>query len=84
MKKILLIITLFLVFCNASAQRQMENLNRGLIAIRSENQIYIGWRLFGTDPADIGFNLYSGKVKLNKTPITASTNYVDTNVSNKD
>ena len=84
MKKILLIITLFLVFCNASAQRQMENLNRGLIAIRFENQIYIGWRLFGTDPADIGFNLYSGKVKLNKTPITASTNYVDTNVSNKD
>jgi len=84
MKKILLIITLFLVFCNASAQRQMENLNRGLIAIRSENQIYIGWRLLGNDPADIGFNLYSGKVKLNKTPITASTNYVDTNVSNKD
>ena len=84
MKKILLIITLFFVFLNASAQRQMENLNRGLIAIRSENQVYIGWRLLGNDPADIGFNLYSGKVKLNKTPIIASTNFVDSNVSNKD
>ncbi|HWJ78754.1 MAG TPA: hypothetical protein VNR61_11830, partial [Niallia sp.] len=32
---------------------QMEKLNRGLIAIKVKNGVYIGWRLFGTDPDDI-------------------------------
>ncbi|MEJ5259814.1 MAG: carbohydrate-binding domain-containing protein [Anaerohalosphaeraceae bacterium] len=56
----------------------MEKLDRGVIAVRSGNSNYIGWRLLGTDPADIGFNVYRGSVKLNSTPITNSTNYLDT------
>ncbi|HOQ03601.1 MAG TPA: DUF5010 C-terminal domain-containing protein [Anaerohalosphaeraceae bacterium] len=56
----------------------MEKLDRGVIAVRSGNSNYIGWRLFGTDPADIGFNVYRDSVKLNSTPITNSTNYLDT------
>lgn len=67
--------------------RQMEYLNRGVVAIRlssnSTGSIYVGWRMLGTDPADIGFNLYcstagGAPVKLNTTPITQSTNYVHT------
>ena len=58
--------------------RKMEKLDRGPIAARSGTSNYIGWRLFGTDPADIGFNVYRGSVKLNTTPITGSTNYRDT------
>lgn len=67
------------------AQRQMEKLGRGLIAVRqSADSIYIGWRMLGTDPADLAFNLYrqtgSGvAVKLNHTPLTESTNYIDPN-----
>jgi rhamnogalacturonan endolyase len=66
--------------------RQVEALDRGLVAIRtsgnSTGNIYVGWRLLGTDPSSIGFNLYcstngAAPVKLNgSTPITASTNYV--------
>ena len=64
--------------------RQMEALDRGLVALRrATSQVYLGWRLFGTDPATVGFNVYRSAnggtaVKLTATPITSSTNYVDT------
>ncbi len=58
--------------------KQMEKLNRGLIAVRTNiNQVYIGWRLLGNDPANTGFNLYRDNVLLNSSPITVSTNYLD-------
>ena len=67
------------------AQRQMENLGRGMVAVRhAENKVWIGWRLLGTDADNLAFNLYrstgNGKaVKLNAQPITAATNWVDDN-----
>jgi rhamnogalacturonan endolyase len=65
------------------AQKQMERLNRGVVAVRtSSSQVYIGWRLFGNDPAGIGFNVYRNATLLNTTPITGSTNYVDNIATN--
>jgi rhamnogalacturonan endolyase len=67
----------------AHAQFQMERLSRGVIAVRtSSSQVYVGWRLFGNDPAGIAFNLYRSSnggaaMLLNGTPLTSSTNYVD-------
>ncbi|WP_316783692.1 rhamnogalacturonan lyase [Pedobacter frigiditerrae] len=64
----------------------MEKLDRGLIAMRQgTDSVYIGWRLLGTEPDEIAFNLYrkmgeKTAIKLNKQPITQSTNYVDTKV----
>jgi rhamnogalacturonan endolyase len=69
------------------AQRQMEYLDRGLIAVRtSVDSVYIGWRLLGTEPDDIAFNVYrqggtDKPVKLNKKPITESTNFQDGTVN---
>lgn len=83
-----------LLFAAASvmAQRQMETLNRGLVAVKkSSTQIYLSWRLFGNDPADVAFNVYrsangGAAVKLNTTPVTATTDYTDapgsTNLTN--
>ncbi|MCJ8165940.1 rhamnogalacturonan lyase [Pontibacter sp. E15-1] len=68
---------------SAQAQRVLENLDRGLIAInQGEGKVYIGWRMLGTDPDDIAFNLYrvnGGKtpVRLNEAPLSESTNFVD-------
>ncbi len=68
---------------NAPA-RQMEALDRGLVALRrATSQVYLGWRLLGTDPAMVGFNVYrsangGAAVKLTPAPLTASTNFVDT------
>ncbi|MFT4176736.1 MAG: autotransporter-associated beta strand repeat-containing protein [Luteolibacter sp.] len=69
---------------SAFAQRQMEKLGRGVVVMRtSSTQTYIGWRLLGNDPEEIAFNLYRSAnggtpVKLNSSPITTTTNYVDT------
>ncbi len=63
--------------------RQMEYLNRGIVAIRrSSTQMYVSWRLLGTDPGDIAFNVYrsannGAAVKLNGTPIVTTTDFVD-------
>ena len=40
-------------------QAQMENLTRGIVAVKlPEGGVYVSWRLMGTDPDSIGFNLY--------------------------
>ncbi|QDU55510.1 rhamnogalacturonan lyase family protein [Aeoliella mucimassa] len=67
--------------------RQMEKLDRGVIAMRtSSSSAYVGWRLLGDDPAGVGFNLYRSTnngtaYKLNATPITNTTDYVDNSAS---
>lgn len=59
---------------------QLEwHLDRGLIAVNVNNGVYLGWRLLGTDKADLGFNVYRDGVKVNATPIVNSTNYLDPN-----
>lgn len=69
---------------SVQAQYQMERLSRGVVAVRtSSSQVYVGWRLFGNDPAGIAFNLYRSSgggtaTLLNGTPLTGSTNFVDT------
>jgi rhamnogalacturonan endolyase len=83
MKKLL---TTFVVLCTlpAAAQFQMERLSRGVVAVRtSSSQVYVGWRLFGTDASGTAFNLYRSSnggsaMLLNGTPMTGSTNFVDT------
>ncbi|MEL1252357.1 rhamnogalacturonan lyase [Flavobacterium sp. DGU38] len=79
-----ILVTLFLLSGSILfAQRQMENLDRGVVAIKDKGQFFISWRVLGTDTDDLAFNLYrkSGSkqaVKLNEKPITGATNFVDT------
>jgi rhamnogalacturonan endolyase len=74
---------MFLFIGVSFAQRQMENLNRGLIAFNQSSSVYLSWRLLGTEPSGIGFNVYCSTggataVKLNSTVITATTDYTHT------
>jgi len=63
--------------------RQVENLDRGVVALRrASNQIYVGWRMLGTDPSDVAFNLYrsvnGGRAsRLNTAPLSQTTDYID-------
>lgn len=60
------------------AARYMEKLDRGVVAVhRGGSQVYIGWRMLGTESASIGYNVYRNAIKLNTSPITGSTNYID-------
>lgn len=73
---------IFLFSGTLRAQRQMEYLNRGLVAVHTGDAVYLGWRLLGTDPEGTTFNLYrktgnNRPEKVNKKPISTSTNYID-------
>src|SRR5687768_9346515 len=65
------------------AQRHMENLGRGVIAIRQPaNRIFLSWRILGTDPKNISFNVYRSTannkaIKLNNKPLTGPTHFTD-------
>jgi rhamnogalacturonan endolyase len=60
------------------AARFMESLDRGVVAVsKGGDQVYVGWRMFGTEPETVGYNVYRGETRLNASPITGSTNYMD-------
>ncbi len=82
-----------LLLCLASvaiAQRQMEALGRGVVAVnQGGNRVYVSWRLLGTDPDELAFNVYratatsisasvTAPVLLTPTPLTQTTDFVDT------
>ena len=81
--KIAFILGLCFVLTNTlQAQRQMEFLDRGVVAAKlDDNKVYIGWRMFGTDPEEIAFNVYRDETKINSQPTVNSTNFVDSNSS---
>jgi hypothetical protein len=61
----------------------MEYLTRALVAVRrNAGTVYIGWRLLGTDPSAIAFNVYRDSIKVNATPVTTSTNFIDSVTTN--
>jgi rhamnogalacturonan endolyase len=68
----------------AAAGRLMENLGRGVVAVRaSSTGVLVSWRLLGLDPAGIGFNVYrstggAAEVKINGSVLTGGTNFTDT------
>ena len=68
----------------AGAQPVMENLGRGVVVMRSsETSAYVSWRLLGTDPDGVAFNVYraagdNAPVRLNRTALTRTTDWLDT------
>ena len=72
----ILLLFLFGISGQIYAQRTVEKLNRGLVAMRlNTNQVYVGWRMLGTEPTDVSYNLYCNDVKLAGSPSTTSTNF---------
>jgi rhamnogalacturonan endolyase len=65
------------VAAQVQEKRQMEYLDRGLVAVKTDGGVFVSWRLLGTEPSDISFNLYRDGSKVNETPILTSTNYLD-------
>lgn len=58
-------------------KRQMEDLDRAPVAMKTEEGVFVSWRMLGTDPESISFNVYRDGEKINSEAIVASTNYVD-------
>src|SRR5574344_137302 len=80
-KKLLLSILLTLLMgLETFAQRPMDKLARGLVAIKVNNGVYCSWRIPGEEWYDVTYNLYRDGVKVNPTPLNVS-NYTDTSGS---
>jgi hypothetical protein len=70
--------TLALSDAVVTSPKQIEFLTRGVMAVRkSSSDVFISWRLLGNDPSGIVFNIYRDNIKLNSSPITTSTNFLD-------
>jgi rhamnogalacturonan endolyase len=80
--KILFYLAALLLPIMTFAQRQMEYLNRGIVAMPDgKGNIFVSWRLLATDPADVSFNVYrsidNGKISKGEAPITTATAWLD-------
>lgn len=77
-KKIYLsILMLLIVACGAYAQRFMDKLDRGVVAVKVANGVFVSWRVFGEEYYDVKYNIYRNGSKLNAEPLDVS-NYSDT------
>ncbi len=81
MSHILRLIVISLVITTTStpvkAQSYMENLSRGLVAVKKGNGYFLSWRLLGHEDYNTAFNVYKDSRKLNNQPLTNATCYED-------
>ncbi len=61
--------------------RQMEYLDRGVVAVKMEEGVFISWRLLGIEGRATFFDLYRDGEKINVQPIVSGTNFLDENGS---
>lgn len=59
---------------SSAVTRNMENLDRGVVATKTNDGVLVSWRRLATEPADTTFTLYRNKEKINE---GAVTNFVD-------
>ncbi|MBR3472981.1 MAG: autotransporter-associated beta strand repeat-containing protein [Prevotella sp.] len=77
MKKFLMLaMVAMMTFTTAFAQRSTEQLDRGLVAVKTDAGVFCSWRIYGEEYYDVKYNLYRDGVKLNAEPLNVS-NYVD-------
>ncbi|WP_165910388.1 rhamnogalacturonan lyase [Treponema sp. J25] len=63
----------------SSIARQMERLNRCLVAIKVDNGVFLSWRIMAYEYSNnIGFNVYRNGERINSSPLLTG-NYLDKN-----
>ena len=65
-----------LIDARPDIQRQIPDMGRGLVAVKTDNGVFISWRWNGTESLDTKYNLYKNGEKLNNVPMSL-TNYTD-------
>ncbi len=77
MKKIfLLFVVALLTTTSLFAQRITDKLDRGLVAMKVSNGIFLSWRILGEEYYDVSYNVYRDGTLLTTTPLKVS-NYTD-------
>lgn len=62
---------------SVAAPRQMEFLDRGLVAVKVSGGVFLSWRLLASDPPNTQFNVYKNNTLLKTISATEPTNYTD-------
>ena len=82
---LVLLITAFLLFSAVRANLakkattppvQMEYLDRGTVAVKTEEGVFLSWRLLGTENYDSSFSIYRNGEQI--ADVEDTTNYIDT------
>jgi rhamnogalacturonan endolyase len=60
---------------SAATSRQMENIDRGVVAVKVGGGVFVSWRILGTESSGVTYNLYRGSTKIASN--LAVGNYVD-------
>lgn len=84
----LIVLVMVILWPIVAAAQVSEKIDRGVVALTvDEGTVYVGWRLLANDPEDVAFNVYRKDIglgdfqKVNDTPVTESTNFLDTSAS---
>ena len=64
------------VYAEESQARQVEYLDRGLVAVRVDGGVYLSWRLLGTEEVSTTFDIYKNGEKIKEN--YDNTNFTDT------
>lgn len=70
------IFLLMLVLQPTMAQRRVDKLDRGLVAMKSGTGVYLSWRIFGEEYYDVQYHVYRNEQKITTEPLNVS-NYRD-------
>ena len=77
MQRIIITISLMLLTTiGIRAQRTVDVLDRGLVAMKVSGGIYLSWRILGEEYYNVTYNVYRDGQKLNDAPLSVS-NYTD-------
>ncbi len=71
-KQLFLAAAMVMPVLGVHAQRVMDKLDRGLVAVAANNGTFVSWRVLGEDGDNVKFNLYRDGTLLNSTPLSVS------------
>lgn len=75
-KHFFILLLLALTALTSNAQRKTDPLDRGLVAVKVSNGVFVSWRQQAEEYYDVTYNLYRNGTKINSEPLTV-TNFTD-------
>ena len=75
MKRLLFLAILMIATLGVSAQRKTDQLDRGLVAVKTTSGVYCSWRILGEEYYDVKYNLYRDGTKIAES--LSVSNYID-------
>lgn len=77
MKRLFISCFAFMASYTWIAAQPIERLNRGLVAVKTTNGVFLSWRCLTTDDKAQTYDVYRDGEKVNLEPITKGTNFLD-------